>query len=64
MRIDRRLFDWGLFFILAGAIPLAIQLGLLTADTVGGRWRIWPLLIVGVVLLLGSIRPGLGTSQR
>lgn len=47
MRIDRRLLDWGLFFVIAGAIPLAVQLELLDAETVAGWWRIWPLLFVG-----------------
>ncbi len=54
MRLDARFLDWGVFFILAGAIPLLVQGGYLDASTVAGWWRFWPLLIVaaGVGLLL------------
>jgi hypothetical protein len=54
MRLDTRFLDWGVFFILAGAIPLLVQGGYLDASTVAGWWRFWPLLIVaaGVGLLL------------
>ena len=48
MRIDTRFLDWGIFFILAGAIPLAVQAGWLQASTVADWWRFWPLLIVGI----------------
>jgi hypothetical protein len=52
MHRDRRLFGWGLIFILVGAIPLAVQAGLLDADVVG-RWpELWPLVIVAVGLSL------------
>jgi hypothetical protein len=47
MRIDTRFLNWGVFFILAGAIPLLVQAGYLDASTVAGWWRFWPLLIVG-----------------
>lgn len=47
MRIDTRFVNWGLFFILAGAIPLAVREGLIGIDAVNGWWRLWPLLIVG-----------------
>lgn len=36
MSIDRRLLDWGLFFVIAGAIPLAVQLELTTNDNLAG----------------------------
>jgi len=54
MRIDTRFLNWGVFFIVAGAIPLAVQQGILTADTVADWWRFWPLLIIaaGIGLLL------------
>ncbi len=54
MRLDTRFLNWGVFFILAGAIPLLVQGGYLDASTVAGWWRFWPLLIVaaGVGLLL------------
>ena len=52
--MDRRLLGWGLFFIILGAIPLAVRAGLLSAELVG-RWpTLWPLLLIawGVGLLL------------
>ncbi len=54
MRVDRRLLNWGLFFILLGAIPLAVRQGYLSAESVGRWWTLWPLLLVaaGVGLLL------------
>jgi hypothetical protein len=54
MHVDTRYLNWGVFFIVAGAIPLAVQQGLLTAETVADWWRFWPLLIIaaGLGLLL------------
>jgi hypothetical protein len=50
VRIDRSFVGWGLFFILVGAIPLAVRGGALTADQVVDWWRFWPLIVVGVGL--------------
>ncbi len=50
MRIDRSFVGWGLFFILVGAIPLAVRAGGLSADQVVDWWRFWPLILVGVGL--------------
>jgi hypothetical protein len=50
MRIDRRLLSWGLFFILLGAIPLAVRQGYLTEASVERWWSLWPLLLVGAGL--------------
>jgi hypothetical protein len=54
MRLDRRLIGWGVTFILIGAIPLAVNAGLLDEDLVGRWTELWPLLIiaVGVSLVL------------
>jgi len=47
MRIDRRLLGWGLFFIVLGSVPLAVQAGLIDQDVVA-RWpSLWPFLLVG-----------------
>lgn len=57
MRIDRSFVGWGLFFVLVGAIPLAVRGGALTADQVVGWWRFWPLIVIGVglgILLRGT----------
>jgi hypothetical protein len=54
MHRDRRLFGWGLIFILIGAVPLAVQAGVLDRQAVSSWLRLWPLLIVavGISLLL------------
>jgi hypothetical protein len=50
MRIERRFFDWGVFFIALGAIPLAVQLGWLDQTTVGDAWRLWPVFLIAAGL--------------
>ena len=50
MRIDRRLLGWGAFLIIAGAIPLAVRAGALSADSLSGWPSLWPLLLVGAGL--------------
>jgi len=54
MHIDRRLLGWGLFFILMGAIPLAVRGGYLAEDQVSGWFLLWPVLLIawGAGLLL------------
>lgn len=47
MQIERQTFGWGVFFIVLGSVPLAVRAGLLTAETAGTAWRLWPLLLVG-----------------
>ncbi|HYL41248.1 MAG TPA: hypothetical protein VET90_08070 [Candidatus Binatus sp.] len=48
MQLDRRLIGWGLIFILIGAVPLAVDAGLLDADVVA-RWvELWPLVLVAI----------------
>jgi hypothetical protein len=48
MRIERRFLNWGLFFILVGAVPLAIRAGYLTSGQVASWWTLWPLILVGI----------------
>lgn len=48
MRIEPRLLNWGVFFILLGAIPLAVTQGLIPDDAVDGWWRFWPLILIGL----------------
>jgi hypothetical protein len=50
MRIDRRLLGWGAFFVIAGAIPLAVRANLITRDSVADWPSLWPLLLVGAGL--------------
>jgi hypothetical protein len=54
MHLNRGLLNWGVFFILLGAIPLAVRQGLLSEDAVGRAWTLWPLLLIaaGIGLLL------------
>src|SRR5262245_59249677 len=56
MRIDERFLGWGVFFILLGAVPLAVQAGIIDEDVVSRAWQLWPLFIVaaGAGLLLRS----------
>ncbi len=47
MSIDRRLLGWGAFFILVGAIPLAVRANVLD-PTLVERWpSLWPVLLIG-----------------
>jgi hypothetical protein len=46
MRIDRRLLGWGVFFILVGAIPLAVQQGWIPDDI--AWWQLWPFILIGL----------------
>jgi len=48
MRINRRFLTWGTFFIVMGAIPLAVRAGALTTDQIGSWWNLWPLIVIGV----------------
>ena len=50
MRIHRSFLGWGIFFILAGAVPLALRAGWLTAEQVASAWTLWPLLLVAIGL--------------
>jgi hypothetical protein len=58
MHIRHGFLRWGLFLILAGAIPLLVRSGTLDADQVGRLWQLWPLILVGigVGLILGRTR--------
>jgi hypothetical protein len=47
MHIDRRLLGWGVFFILVGAIPLAVRGGYLAAEQVSSWPSLWPVLLIG-----------------
>ncbi len=64
MHLDRRLVGWGLIFILIGAVPLAVNAGLLDSALVERWLELWPLLIVavGVSILVARTRAAwLGT---
>ncbi len=46
MRIDQRLLGWGIFFVLLGGIPLAVQQGWIPDDL--PWWQLWPLILIGI----------------
>jgi len=48
MRVRRGYLGWGVFLILAGAVPLALRSGYLSDDQVGRLWSLWPLILVGI----------------
>ncbi len=48
MHIDRGLLGWGIFLVIAGAIPLAVAQGWLPNDI--AWWELWPLILVGIGL--------------
>jgi hypothetical protein len=50
MRVNRGLLGWGVFFLALGAVPLAVQGGVLDAATARRSWELWPLLLIGVGL--------------
>jgi len=45
--IDRGFLGWGVFLILLGGIPLAVNQGWLDASMVEDGWQLWPLIIIG-----------------
>lgn len=57
MRINRHLLSWGSFFVIAGAIPLAVRASVIPADLLRDWASLWPLLLVGSglgLILAGS----------
>lgn len=50
MNINRGLLNWGVFFVVLGAIPLAVRYGGLDPGQVDEVWRFWPLILVGIGL--------------
>lgn len=56
----RGVLGWGVFLILAGAIPLLVRAGVLSDSQVGDLWTLWPMILIGlgVGLLLSRTRFG------
>lgn len=50
MRVNRGLLGWGVFFIVLGAVPLAVRSGALDGDVVRHAWQLWPLILIGIGL--------------
>jgi hypothetical protein len=47
MSVDRRLLNWGVFFVLLGGVPLAVAQGWISRDVVENAWELWPLILIG-----------------
>jgi hypothetical protein len=55
MRVRRGLLFWGLLLIPLGAIPLLARAGGLDPARLLDAWQLWPLIVIGVgLLILGS----------
>jgi hypothetical protein len=50
MRVNRGLLGWGVFFIVLGAVPLAVRAGALDPGVVRRAWELWPLILIGLGL--------------
>jgi hypothetical protein len=50
MRVNRGLLGWGVFFIVLGAVPVAVRAGVVTEEWVRTAWQLWPLLLIGIGL--------------
>jgi hypothetical protein len=48
MQLDRRFLGWGVFFVVLGAVPLAVRQGLVTQELVAEAWDLWPLILIGI----------------
>ena len=59
MRIHRDLAGWGVFFVVAGGVPLAVQTGILDPAVLDRWWTFWPLILVGIGLGLIFTRTSL-----
>ena len=50
MRVNRGRLNWGVFFIVLGAVPLAYHEGIVSSSAIGDAWRLWPFILVGIGL--------------
>ncbi|HET7829211.1 MAG TPA: hypothetical protein VFL03_06615 [Candidatus Limnocylindrales bacterium] len=50
MRVHRGLLGWGVFFLVLGAVPLAVRYGVVDASAFDRAWQLWPLLLIGAGL--------------
>ena len=56
MRVRRNLLFWGLLLIPLGAIPLLVRAGQLDGNRLIDAWRLWPLVVIGIGLLILASR--------
>lgn len=48
MHLRRGFLGWGVFLIVAGAVPLAVRAGYLTQTQLDRVWTVWPLILIGI----------------
>ena len=48
MRVNRGLIGWGVFFLLVGAVPLAVRAGYVSETQIGRIGSLWPLILIGI----------------
>jgi hypothetical protein len=50
VHVNRGLLGWGVFFIIVGVVPLAVESGVLNESLVLRAWELWPLILIGIGL--------------
>ncbi len=50
MQLNTGRLNWGVFFIVLGAVPLAFRQGAIAQSSLSDVWQLWPLVLVGLGL--------------
>jgi hypothetical protein len=50
MQLNRSRLNWGVFFVVLGAVLLASHQGAIPESSLVGTWQLWPLILVGIGL--------------
>ncbi len=56
MRLNRGLLFWGLAFITAGAVALAVQQRVISREAVVEIWRFWPVILIAIGISIIAAR--------
>ena len=48
MHVRRGFLGWGVFLILAGAVPLLVRSGSISSEQLSRWWTLWPLILIGI----------------
>ena len=62
MHLNRGLVFWGVAFITAGAVALAIQAGAITGEAARDLWRFWPVALIVIGLSVIAARTPLAMA--
>lgn len=60
MQVNRGLVFWGVALVTAGAVALGIQANVLDADAARDVWRLWPVVLIVIGLVVISARTPFG----